>query len=133
MVAIQSDLPLSKLPAGTSIIVVLQYLGAAILLAIAQNIFSTHLTSELKTRLPDLDPAAIIHAGGSAARNIGGVESLPAILEAYSMSITTVFVSHHQLLRRKICLTLCPKYLTTAGAIVGVLCGFCLKWNRMKS
>lgn len=84
-----------KVSTATSIVVFFQFLGGSAFLAIAQNIFATHLVSELKAEAPALDSGLIIKAGAAAVRKVVRPEDLQMVLRAYDIAITDTFVSRH--------------------------------------
>ncbi|MCJ1390773.1 hypothetical protein MMC18_003634 [Xylographa bjoerkii] len=114
LIAVQAALPLPKVATATSIIVFFQFLGGAVLLAIAQNIFNTHLRSELLLRAPTLDPETVIKAGAGAVREIVSGSQLGPVLEAYDIAITDTF------------------YVPAAGGAAAFVAACGLEWISVK-
>jgi hypothetical protein len=84
---------MNKVASGTAIVVFFQFFGGSILLAIGQNIFQSHLISDLVRSAPGVDPAAVVRAGAGAVRKIVTPEQLPGVLTAYNTALTNTFVS----------------------------------------
>nr|XP_036581194.1 major facilitator superfamily transporter [Colletotrichum truncatum]KAF6789462.1 major facilitator superfamily transporter [Colletotrichum truncatum] len=80
---------------ATSVLMFLQSLGGAVFLAVAQNIFSSRLVSELHRNVPNVNPAVVIEAGASelisSMRKVYP-ESIDGIIDAYNKSLQTVFL-----------------------------------------
>ncbi|MCJ1314392.1 hypothetical protein MMC25_008074 [Agyrium rufum] len=91
LIAVQAALPLQKVATATSIIVFCQFLGGAVLLAAAQDVFHTKLVSQLSSRLPSMDPSAIISAGAGSVREILDGANLDIALLAYNRAIADTF------------------------------------------
>ncbi|KAF2173022.1 hypothetical protein M409DRAFT_62654 [Zasmidium cellare ATCC 36951] len=113
-IAVQTVLPNSLIPAGTSLAVFARSLGSAITVGIAQNVFIQQLDSGLISSLPELDPSVVTGVlGGSGAtdliRNVqsatGGNETIvQTVLEVYNDALTDSFYVAVALA----CLTLLP-------------------------
>lgn len=85
-------LPLHKIAIGTSVIVFFQFFGGAVFLAIAENLFQSHLEQELAL-LPSETAQQIIQVGAAAVRQIVKPENLQVVLKAYNEAIILTFVS----------------------------------------
>lgn len=74
-----------------SVVVFVQSLGIAIMLAVSDTVFQTSLESELDRQAPLADAAAIMKAGATHFRDIVNEQHLPGVLSAYSVAISRVF------------------------------------------
>ncbi|RFU31486.1 hypothetical protein B7463_g4855, partial [Scytalidium lignicola] len=93
VIAVMAVLPQDDIPIGTAIIVFFQFLGGAIFLAIAENLFSSQLMKALVSNAPSLDAQAIVAAGAESVRRVVSAGNLQAVLEAYNTAITrTLYV-----------------------------------------
>ncbi|KAH8799180.1 major facilitator superfamily domain-containing protein [Xylogone sp. PMI_703] len=93
VIAVMAVLPQDDIPVGTAIIVFFQFLGGSIVLAIAENLFSSQLMKALVANVPQLDAGAIVAAGAESVRTVVSLENLQAVLEAYNTAITrTLYV-----------------------------------------
>lgn len=91
--AIQNLLPAQDVAIATSQVFFCQYLGGAILLALAETIFSSSLRSSLHTYAPNVDAETIIAAGASAVRSVTPAADLSNVLRAYNHAVINTFVS----------------------------------------
>lgn len=74
-----------------SILIFAQTLSGALLLTIADVIFSAGLKSLLPKDAPSVDPQAVISAGATGFRTVVSSAALPGVLKAYAKSIDYVF------------------------------------------
>ncbi|KAI1039613.1 hypothetical protein LB505_009580 [Fusarium chuoi] len=76
-----------------SFMVLGQYIGGSIFLALSNVVFSSSLESLLRVYAPKIDPATVTAAGASAAdmRKFIPAEQLTGVIKAYSLSIDRVF------------------------------------------
>ncbi|KAI0173481.1 MFS general substrate transporter [Hypoxylon sp. FL1284] len=91
IIAIQAAVDGEELSSGTAFAIFSQNLGPAITLTLMNVIFSSSLQSQFRQQAPQVDAAAIIHAGSTGFRSIVSPEELPAVLDAYANSIDRVF------------------------------------------
>lgn len=112
--AVQAVLPLSKIAAGTTLILFSQFLGGAVFLSIAQNVFQSQLASQLEDMASDVDVGKIVAAGASGFRTMVTQTQLPEVLKAYNGAIVDVF------------------WIVTAGAIVAFLASLGMEWKTVK-
>lgn len=88
----QAVLPLDDVPVGTALIILMQVLGGAIFVAVAQNVFTNRLlTNVLALNLDGIDPAAILHAGATNLRQLVDPSDLPDVLVAYNDALVRAF------------------------------------------
>lgn len=81
------------IPIAMSFMVLGQYIGGSIFLALSNVVFSSSLESLLRVYAPKIDPATVTAAGASAAdmRKLIPAEQLTGVIKAYSLSIDRVF------------------------------------------
>lgn len=78
----------AEIPAVTSVLMFSQSFGAAVMLVLAQTIFTNGLTTLIPQHAPGADVAAIIKAGSTAFRAVVPDNLLPGVLIAYAQSIS---------------------------------------------
>ncbi|KAG4255615.1 hypothetical protein LB506_005868 [Fusarium annulatum] len=81
------------IPIAMSFMVLGQYIGGSIFLALSNVVFSSSLESLLRVYAPKVDPATVTAAGASAAdmRKLIPAAQLTGVIKAYSLSIDRVF------------------------------------------
>jgi hypothetical protein len=89
--AAQTALPLADVPIGTAIIMFSENLGAAIMVSVAENVFTNQLTKNLERYVPSIDPQTVISAGATQLRNEAPPEYYDAVLNAYNLSLMQTF------------------------------------------
>ena len=90
--AAQSVLKFKDVPVGTATVLFVQILGGAVFVAVAQNLFTTHLVSGIiNLKIPGLDPEVIIHAGATGLRSVIDPAMLPQVLVIYNDAIVKTF------------------------------------------
>ena len=73
-------------------VIFVQIFGGAIFVAVAQNLFTNALVTNIAALgIPGLNPQVIIAAGATGIRNIVTPEQLPALLVAYNAAILKAF------------------------------------------
>lgn len=87
----QSVLPLSQIAVALAVLVFIQGLGCSILISVATTIFDNSLESEIMSKAPGVDAAAVIAAGATAFRDVVSKEELPNVLRAYANSFDQTF------------------------------------------
>ncbi len=87
-------LPQNDISIGNGIVVFFQFLGGAIFLAIAENLFTSQLVKELAIYAPAVNAEVVVAAGAAAVSSVVSPENLAAVLEAYNTAIVTTFVSY---------------------------------------
>ena len=91
-VAAQAVLQFADVSIGTAIVLFIQIFGGALFVAVAQNLFTTHLISNLLAlNIPGFDPNVIIHAGATNLRSVVDPAMLPQVLVAYNDAIVKTF------------------------------------------
>ncbi|KAJ5097785.1 hypothetical protein N7456_008506 [Penicillium angulare] len=94
-IAIQAVLPKADIPAGASIVVLLQTLSGAIFVTVGQNVLQNKLMQNLNTAFPSgsiFDVSKIITVGTSNLRSIVSAEDLDKVVVAYNSALTRVFL-----------------------------------------
>lgn len=89
--AAQNVLPRTDVPLGMALMFFMQQLGGSIFLSVSQNIFSNKLVDRL-SGVAGLDAEAIINTGATDLRSVVPASELSTVVEAYSYSLTRVFV-----------------------------------------
>ncbi|SCN92067.1 related to transporter (major facilitator superfamily) [Fusarium fujikuroi] len=81
------------IPIAMSFMVLGQYIGGSIFLALSNVVFSSSLESLLRVYAPKIDAATVTAAGASAAdmRKLIPADQLTGVIKAYSLSIDRVF------------------------------------------
>lgn len=69
----------------------IQGLGSAVLISVANTIFDDSLESQIRSRAPHVDPAALIAAGATGFRKVVSAEDLPAVVKSYAVSFDRTF------------------------------------------
>ena len=93
-VAIQTVLPKADIPAGASIVVLVQTLSGAIFIAVGQAVLQNKLVKNLQAAFPNggLDATKISTVGATQLRSLVSQKDLPAVLVAYNSALTRVFL-----------------------------------------
>ena len=91
--AIPHACPPQMIPIAMSFMVLGQYLGGSVFLAISNVVFSSTLRSSLREHAPNADAARVIEAGAGATniRKLIPDAQLEGVIEAYSVSVSHVF------------------------------------------
>ncbi|KAK3946004.1 major facilitator superfamily domain-containing protein [Diplogelasinospora grovesii] len=97
LIVAQSILPPKDTSVGASLMVLGQTLGGAVFLCAAQNIFQSHLVSEIEQNAPGVSPAAVIHLGaaqlGLTLQALGySLDDIDTILDAYNAALKRVWL-----------------------------------------
>ena len=91
--AVQYSLLPQDIPIGTSIVTFSQYLGNAVVVSLADTVFTTALRSGLSDYAPEVNVQDIIDTGATDMRHHLQGPQLTNVLLAYNQAITNVFVS----------------------------------------
>lgn len=96
LIGLMQLLPTADLTTATSIVVFFQFLGGAIFLAIAENIFVSRLVTSLHVFAPSVDAQAVVKVGAAGLRSLlseqGQLGLLGKALLAYDEAITRTFM-----------------------------------------
>lgn len=93
-VAIQAVLPKADIPAGASIVVLVQTLSGAIFIAIGQAVLQNKLVQNLEAAFPSgsLDISRLSTVGATQLRSLVPPQDLHTVLVAYNSALTRVFL-----------------------------------------
>lgn len=115
MVAVQACLEGPDVAIGTAIIVFSQTLGGALFIAVAQNIFTNQLVSNVAAaNIEGLNPAAVLATGATELKNVFPEKFLPAVLSAYNGALTQAF------------------YVSAGTACITIIGALCIEWKSVK-
>ncbi|KAH6847202.1 major facilitator superfamily domain-containing protein [Chaetomium sp. MPI-CAGE-AT-0009] len=115
LMAVQTVLDMADVPTGTSLIVFLQTLGAALFVAVSQNVFTNKLVEYVAEYVPDLpEPAAILAVGTTSVSEVFDPAQLPGIKLAFNDALTQTFV------------------VFTALAAISILGAVAVEWRSVK-
>jgi hypothetical protein len=87
----QNALPRADVPIGMAMMFFMQQLGGSIFVSVSQNIFSNKLVDRL-SGVAGLDAEAIVNTGATNLRSVVRASELNAVVDAYSYSLTRVFI-----------------------------------------
>ena len=90
LTVVQTVLSRSDIATGSALVMFMRFLGSAIFLPVAQNIFINGLVSKL-TNLPGISPSAITGGGATDLRNLASGSDLDTLLADYNTAIVHVF------------------------------------------
>jgi hypothetical protein len=93
-VAIQAVLPKEDIPAGASIVVLLQTLSGAIFIAIGQAVLQNKFAANLNAAFPDggADIGRLLEASASELRTLVSAANVDLVLRAYNGALTRIFL-----------------------------------------
>ncbi|KAF2758457.1 MFS general substrate transporter [Pseudovirgaria hyperparasitica] len=111
--AVRASLSKKDVSIGVACVFFCMTLGQALFLAVAQSIFQSQFRSKLSA-MTGFDVAAVIGSGATEFRQIVPVQKLPAVLEAYSESVTNTF------------------YIPVAVACLSIVGSGCVEWKNIK-
>jgi len=91
-VAAQAALPLRDVPTGVAVVFSTQFLGGAVFVSVAQNVFTNHLRSNVASlKIPDFGPELAVRAGATELRKLVAPDFLHGVLVAYNDAIIQAF------------------------------------------
>ena len=92
-VAIQTVLPKADIPAGASIVLLVQTVSGAIFIAVGQAVLQNKLIQNLEATFPSigLDASRISTVGATQLRSLVPPQDLQGVLVAYNSALTQVF------------------------------------------
>lgn len=111
---VQTVLERSDIAAGSSLVMFVRFLGSAIFLQVAENIFLGGLVSKL-SNLPQIDSSTVTGAGATQLRNLASGNDLKTLLTDYNGAIVNVF------------------YLVTATCAATILGSVFVEWRSLKA
>lgn len=111
---VQTVLERSDIAVGSALVMFMRFLGPAVFIPIAQNIFLQDLISSL-TALPGLDTEKILKGGATELRSLVYGHELDQLLTLYNASIVKVF------------------YLVVGTCAVTIFASVCVEWRSLKA
>jgi len=111
---VQTVLDRPDIATGSAFIMFTRFLGPALFLPIAQNIFLNNLVSKL-SNLPGISPAAVTDGGATAIKNLATGGDLQVLLSDYNSAIVKVF------------------YLVAATSAVTIFGSVFVEWKSLKA
>ncbi|TPX08821.1 uncharacterized protein E0L32_009761 [Thyridium curvatum] len=90
LVVAQTILDRSDIATGTSIVTFTRFVGSAVFLPVAQNVFINGLVNRL-SNLPGIDPQAVIKGGATELRSLVGSDDLAVMLSDYNAAVIDAF------------------------------------------
>jgi len=87
----QTVLKRADVPLGMAMVFFMQQLGGSIFLSVSQNIFTSKLVNRL-SGVAGLDAEVIVNTGATDLRRVVPASQLSTVVDAYSYSLTRVFV-----------------------------------------
>jgi predicted MFS family arabinose efflux permease len=104
----------SDVSTGSALVMFIRFLGPAVMLPVAQNIFINSLVSKL-TNLPGITPSAVTSGGATELRNLASGDDLKTLLSDYNFAIIHVF------------------YMVTATSAVTIFGSVLVEWRSLKA
>jgi len=114
LIAVQTALPADDVPIGTAIMMFSQTLGGALFISVGQNVFTNQLIKNLKTVVPDLNPAFVLTVGATELKHAIPERFLAGVLSAYNSTLTQTF------------------YVSVATASLSIIGAAFVEWKSMK-
>jgi hypothetical protein len=111
--AVQTALNKKDAITGIAMVFFTQGLGGSIFIAIAQVLFTAHLTSGL-SHIDGLDTATILKTGATELKNLVPKDMLGQVLDVYNGALRKAF------------------HVALACACATLVAGACLEWRSMK-
>ncbi|KAM0802567.1 major facilitator superfamily domain-containing protein [Usnea florida] len=91
LIAAQTVCALDDVPTATAIMNFCLNLGGALFVAVGQNLFTTHLSANLATDVPILNPDIVLKTGATSLRDAVDSQSLAGVLLAYNDALVTTY------------------------------------------
>ncbi|TGO46484.1 hypothetical protein BCON_0322g00130 [Botryotinia convoluta] len=92
--AVQTVLPLEKIPIGTAAVVASQSFGGAVFVSVGNTILQNQLKASYASgKLPGINIQAVLDAGATGFRSVVDADQLPALLEVYNGALQKVFIA----------------------------------------
>ncbi|KAL9090656.1 MAG: hypothetical protein Q9165_005144 [Trypethelium subeluteriae] len=90
LTVVQTVLDRPDVAIGSAVMMFTRFLGSAVFLPVAQNIFLNSLVKKL-TNLPGISPGAVTGGGATDLRNLASGDDLTTLLSDYNTAIINVF------------------------------------------
>ncbi|OTA96260.1 hypothetical protein M434DRAFT_393107 [Hypoxylon sp. CO27-5] len=110
----QTVLERPDIATGSSLILFTRFIGSAIFLPVAQNLFLNSLVSRL-TNLPGISPSAVTGSGATELRQLASGDDLTTLISDYNAAVINVF------------------YMMIATSAVTVLGSIFVEWRSLKA
>lgn len=114
MNVIQTILDRSDIATGAAIVMFVRFLGSAIFLPVAENIFLGRLISKLNN-LPGINPQTVTDGGATQLRHLASGDDLNTLLSDYNTAIVDVI------------------YIVAATATVALFGSLLVEWRSLKA
>lgn len=114
LIAVQTVLPISKVPVGTSVIIFVQTLGGALFVSIGQNVFTNKLIQGLQEWVPNIPPKTILSIGATSIQQTIDPVDLPGVTHAYNSALTHAYL------------------VAAAMAVLTILGSVTIEWKSVK-
>jgi hypothetical protein len=87
----QTALPLEDIPIGTAIVMFTENLVSAIMVSVAQNVFTNQLKTNLGEYAPAVDASAVVSAGATEIQQLVPEKLYQVVLFAYNKALDQTF------------------------------------------
>lgn len=87
----QTALPLEDIPVGTAIVMFVENLASAIMVSVAQNVFTNQLKTNLGEYAPSVDAGAIVSSGATELQTQVPEKLYQVVLFAYNKALDQTF------------------------------------------
>lgn len=87
----QTALPLEDIPVGTAIVMFTENLASAIMVSVAQNVFTNQLKTNLVEYAPAIDATAVVSAGATEVQQLVPEKLYQVVLFAYNKALDQTF------------------------------------------
>ncbi|KAF2112411.1 MFS transporter [Lophiotrema nucula] len=114
LIAVQTALPAADVAIGTAIMMFSQTLGGALFISVGQNVFTNQLMKNLKSVVPDLDPAIVLRVGATELKNQIQPQFLKGVQTAYNLALTQTW------------------YVSVATGAISIVGAAFVQWKSMK-
>ena len=91
LTAAQTALPLEDIPIGTATVLFAENLTGAIMVSVAQNVFTNQLAKNLKAKVPGIESSVVLGVGATQIKNEIPAEFYGEVLVAYNQALTETF------------------------------------------
>lgn len=112
--ASQCVLPIEDISVGTAIVLFTENLASAVMVSVAEKVFTNQLVSNVARYVPDADTGAILRGGATSIKEMVPSSLYAAVLFAYNKSLTQTF------------------HVGVALSCCGILGTFAMQWESVK-
>ncbi|EAW12196.1 MDR family MFS transporter [Aspergillus clavatus NRRL 1] len=110
----QCVLPIADIPIGTAIVIFTENLTSAVMVSVAQNVFTNQLRANLVKFVPDADPRVILDGGATEIKHLVPSHLYDSVIFAYNKALNQTF------------------YVGVALSCFGILGVLAMKWVSVK-